>query len=186
MGKGANTLTSQPPAAPLGGKLRDSPGLWGWKHLPSQVISQHLHKALQTSTAGWAERRDSVKVIIEDWVVFLNGVQLPYDVLVSAVQRSDSATGTHVSPPSWPSLPPTSPRSSQSTKLSSLCRTASPHQLFVYTWWGALILCSVLHRGAHVHASQQRLSTWWQGWGRWTGHNRSLGLFVFFHFVQTE
>ena len=47
-------------------------------------------------------------------------------VLVSAVQRSESALYTHISPPSWASLPPLSVP--QSTEQSSLYFIADPHQ----------------------------------------------------------
>ena len=62
--------------------------------------------------------------------LFLIGVQLLYDiVLASVVQRSESATWTHLARPlaslSHPStwLP--------STELSSLCHTAASHQLSI-------------------------------------------------------
>ena len=58
-------------------------------------------------------------------------------MLVSAVQQCESTICINISHPSWASLPPPSPphshpsRSSQSTKLSSLCHTAASHQLSV-------------------------------------------------------
>ena len=59
-------------------------------------------------------------------------------MLVSAVQWSESTICMHISPPSWvfcPPLPQPHPsRSSQSTRLSSLCSTAASHQhLFTHS-----------------------------------------------------
>ena len=64
--------------------------------------------------------------------LFLGGeVYLLYnDVLVSVVQRSESAFCIHICPPSWTFLPPYPSfhpsNSSQSTELSSLCYTEFP------------------------------------------------------------
>ena len=64
---------------------------------------------------------------------FLIGIWFLYNaVLVSAVQSE----GVYISPPSWVSLPPppSQPsRSSQSTKLSSLCYTEGSHLAICFT-----------------------------------------------------
>ena len=57
------------------------------------------------------------------------GVQLYYNVvLVSTVQRSESAICIHISPLFWISFPFRSPKS---TKQSSLCYTVGSHQLSI-------------------------------------------------------
>ena len=66
--------------------------------------------------------------------LFLIGGKLLYNVaLVSAVRQCESAMNKHISPPSWASLPfPSQPsRSSQSTRMGSLCYIASSHQLVI-------------------------------------------------------
>ena len=72
---------------------------------------------------------------------FSIGVQFLYSMLVPTVQRSESATCIHISPPlellSHPgSITPA--WSSQSTDLSSLCYTAASHSLFHTWWWASL------------------------------------------------
>ena len=56
-------------------------------------------------------------------------------MLVSAIHQHESATGIHMSPPSWIPLPSPAPshllRLSQSTGLSLLCHTAKSHLLSV-------------------------------------------------------
>ena len=69
---------------------------------------------------------------------FLIGRELLYNiVLVSAIYQHESVIGTHMSPPSWTSLPPPTPshpsRLLQSLSLSFLSHTANSHWLF-YTW----------------------------------------------------
>ena len=61
--------------------------------------------------------------------IFLIGVQLFYNVvLVSTVQRSESAICIHISPLFWISFPF---KSSQNIEQSSLCYTVGSHQLSV-------------------------------------------------------
>ena len=56
-------------------------------------------------------------------------------MLVFAIHQHESATGIHMSPLSWASLPTQTPsylsRLSQSTRLSSLCQTADSHWLCI-------------------------------------------------------
>ena len=56
-------------------------------------------------------------------------------VLVFAIHQHESATGIHMSPLSWASLPSQTPsylsRLSQSTRLNSLCQTADSHWLCI-------------------------------------------------------
>ena len=67
----------------------------------------------------------------------LIGGQLLYNiVLISAIHQHESATGVHMSPPSWTPLPSPTPshpsRLSQSPGLSSLCHTIIPHLLSAF------------------------------------------------------
>ena len=59
-------------------------------------------------------------------------------MLFSAVQQCDKAVTVHISPPSWAFLSPyphpTPSRSSQSTKLSSLCILQFPTSYLFYIW----------------------------------------------------
>ena len=56
-------------------------------------------------------------------------------MLVSGIHQHDSATGIHMSAPSWTSLPPPCPshpsRLSQNTGWSALCHTANSHLLSI-------------------------------------------------------
>ena len=78
----------------------------------------------------WARKNRSLPnlaFVLKRCPLFFFGVQLLYNVvLVSAVQQSESAICLHMSAPTWISHPHPS-RSSQSTKLSSLCYTAASH-----------------------------------------------------------
>ena len=60
------------------------------------------------------------------------------DVLVCAIHQSESATGKHTSPslepPSQSPTPSHPSRSSQSTRLSTLCYAALPMSFLFYTW----------------------------------------------------
>ena len=60
-------------------------------------------------------------------------------VFVSAVQRCESGTCVHISPPSWASFPPRTPipppRSSRSTELSSPAIHQLPASFLFHTWW---------------------------------------------------
>ena len=61
------------------------------------------------------------------------GKLLYHVVLVSALQQCESATGIHMSPPSWTHLPPhpTSLSCHRALSLSSLCHIAISHWLSV-------------------------------------------------------
>ena len=72
--------------------------------------------------------------------LFLIARYLPYNVvLVAAIHQHESVIGTHMSPPSWASLPPPNTfhlsRLSQSTRLSSLNHTAHSYWLSILQVW---------------------------------------------------
>ena len=93
---------------------------------------------------------------------FSIGVQLLYSMLVPTVQRSDSATCTHISSPLELSSHPgsiTPAWASQSTDLSSLCYTAASHSLFHTWWWASLGL-----RWYKIHLQCRR-----PGFNPWVG-----------------
>ena len=74
----------------------------------------------------------AVQGVTKSWTWLNNNNKLLYNVvLVSAVRWSESAICIHICLPSWTALLPHpachSSRSSQSTKLSSLCYTAAFH-----------------------------------------------------------
>ena len=109
---------------------RMAPGNAAFQHLSVEVWDLAL--SVFTFLALWFVRGACVsKQIFYFMSYFIFGVLLLYRVmLVSAVQRSESAICIHISPPSWAphSPPPSHPsRSSQSTELSSLCYTVASH-----------------------------------------------------------
>ena len=105
----------------------------GWKPFPIAPVDNRLRsrdcaardirESQPLSRVGTVFPPDSSSCIKKKKI----GEQLLYNVvLVSAVQQSESALSIHV--PSLLSLPPSHlSRSSQSTKLSSLCHTATSH-----------------------------------------------------------
>ena len=98
---------------------------WG-EDLPHFIFRLCL-ELLWEMGEGSVTPRASITIVFNFF--FFIGVLLLYNgVLVSAVQQSESAIRIHISPPSWISLPPRSP---QSSEQNSLCYTVGSHQLSV-------------------------------------------------------
>lgn len=176
----------------MGGKLRDSPGFWGCKHLSCQVISQNLHKALQTTTSGWAERRDSMKSSLRtDFFFFWSTISL-WCINFYWTEKWTSHMYTCI--PARSGLPPShpSPLGHHRTLGWAPCAVRRPptgHLL--HTRWAPICFTgggctdSVLTQQRSWPPSTAASQHLDEGWGSWIGHNRSPGLFIFFHFVQT-
>ena len=70
---------------------------------------------------------------------------LLYNVLLVFAVQHESAIIILVSPPSWVCFPSPHPRSSQSTRLGSLCNTATSHWLSILHTIVYICLCYFLH-----------------------------------------
>ena len=85
-----------------------------------------------------------------------------FTVLVSSIHQHELAIGTHMSPPSWTSLPPHTPshpsRVSQSLGLSSLNHTANSHWLSVLH-----IVVYTLEKAMAPHSSTLAWKIPWMG-----------------------
>ena len=101
-------------------------------------------------------------------------------MFVSVVQQCESATCTHISPPSWASLPPplTHPsRSLQSTEVNFLCYTGCLFYMLYYASY-AILAIYFTHGSVYLEktmATHSSTLAWKTPWIEEPGRLQSLG-----------